>query len=123
VGASPRFRPYYFLPFCIMRSLLIVPFFLFIIVFITACSEQKKDYLPGELEYDKSVEAAEFTINTIAETGDEPSKYCGSVQDDYDQGVTAFERLMPNLKGMDLRNRDMRLQAIREFLEQYCSNR
>lgn len=88
---------------------------------LCGCSAGKKDYLPGELEYDKSVEAAEYTLKVIVETEAEPSQYCGSVQDDYDQGVNAFERLMPNLRGMNLRNRDMRLQTIREFLEQHCS--
>ncbi|HLD07702.1 MAG TPA: hypothetical protein VJB60_01420 [Candidatus Peribacterales bacterium] len=92
---------------------------LLFLLLITACSGEK-EYLPGELEYDKSVEAAEHTLNTIAETGAEPSQYCGSVERHYEQGVTAFERLMPNLKGMALRTRDARLGTIREFIEQNC---
>jgi len=93
--------------------------FLFVFLLCTSCAGEK-EYLPGELEFDVSVESAEHTLKTIAETGAEPVQFCDDVQRHYNQGVAAFERLMPNLKGMSLRNRDMRLQTIREFLEQHC---
>lgn len=103
-----------------MRPVIFTLVSLFLVVVVGACTEEKKEYLTGELEFDKSVEAAEHTLKTIADTAAEASQYCADVQRHYDQGVTAFQWLMPSIKGLALQKRDARLGAIREFLEQHC---
>ena len=89
-------------------------------LFVLFSCDSKKEYLPGELEFDKSVEAAEHTLKTIMDTAAEASQYCADVQRHYDQGVAAFQRLMPSIRGLALQKRDARLGVIREFIEQNC---
>jgi hypothetical protein len=86
---------------------------------LVSCTREK-EYLPGELEYDKSVEAAEALIGSIAVGDALLEESCGRMSRYYDQGITAFKRLMPSLKGLPLTKRDMRLGAIREFVEKNC---
>ena len=108
-----------FFPLQSMRSLFSITALLLVIM-LAACAEQKKEYLPGELEFDKSVEAAEHTLKTIMDTAAEASQYCADVQRHYDQGVAAFQRLMLSIRGLALQKRDARLGVIREFIEQNC---
>jgi len=103
-----------------MRSIVFTSVCLLTMIVVGACTGQKKEYLPGELEFDKSVEAAEHTLKTIMDTAAEASQYCADVQRHYDQGVAAFQRLMPSIKGLALQKRDARLGVIREFIEQNC---
>src|SRR3989344_2594664 len=93
---------------------------LWLVIVLISCTGQKKECLPGELEFDKSVEAAEYTLKTIMDTAAEASQYCADVQRHYDQGVAAFQRLMLSIRGLALQKRDARLGVIREFIEQNC---
>jgi len=85
---------------------------------LAACTQ--KELRPGELEYNKSVEAGEALIESIAAGDTSLAEACGQLNTHYDQGVVAFKRLMPSLKGLSLRKRDMRLGAIREYSEDNC---
>jgi hypothetical protein len=102
-----------------MQSPSKIIFFLFALVFLTSCGETK-EYLPGELEYDKSVEAGETLIESIAAGDTTLAEACDHLSKHYDQGVAAFKRLMPSLKGLALQKRDLRLGALREFVEDNC---
>ena len=95
-----------------MRSV-ILSLSLITLLFFTACGE--KEYRPGELEFDKSVEAAENILRK-----ENPEEYCHSLNQHYNQGVAAFKRLLPSLKGMQIRTRDARLGEIRDFVEKNC---
>jgi hypothetical protein len=89
-------------------------FVLILLPALVACSGEK-EYRPGELEFNKSVEAAEYILEK-----EDAVEYCGSLRQHYDQGVAAFKRLLPSLKGMQIRTRDARLGEIRDFVEKNC---
>ncbi len=86
---------------------------------LMGCS--KKELLPGEAAFLVQVEPAEATVEMyLPMSSMVPEGVCKELRAHYDAAVKAFQTMMPNLKGMGLRNRDMRLQKIREFVESRC---
>ena len=77
--------------------------------------------MPGEMEFLAEVKVAEQKIEDQISSGGSPSStLCGELDGHFAKGVESFKEMMPSLKGLALRKRDMRLGAIREFVEDNC---
>ena len=90
------------------------------LILLTSCKESMPP-LPGEEEFKASVGAAEEVLQEYRDKADAVTvEICGDMQNYYDAGVSAFEKMLPLLKGFGIRSRDMKLQQIKDFVEERC---
>lgn len=89
-------------------------FFPLLLLLLAACSQ--KELKPEEAEWLALVEPAE----AIVASGNTDTASCNELKKLYSDAEVAFKKLLPQLQGIGIRNKDMRMGVIKKYRDKDC---